>query len=240
MGWGHMITFSGLELKSSILNQLKNIRIRFVFQPIYDLRTEQIVAYEALMRPEGETPLELIDRYEAKRQLHLIELATFFGATIAYYERGYQEFLTVNSFPSEAFYPDESEAYFDYFPADIKDRLIVEVLEYPHFSPTYWHLKKHQIKNNGIKIALDDFGTGYNDYSSLSLVEPDFLKLDRCLISDIHTSPKKQKRVEEILKVAHSLNIQVLAEGIETKEEYDYLRKSGMELAQGFYLGRPM
>ncbi|MBD5501512.1 MAG: EAL domain-containing protein [Lachnospiraceae bacterium] len=235
-----MIAHSSLGLKTSIINQLKNIRIHFVFQPIYDLKTEEIVAYEALMRPEGETPLELIDRYEAKRQLHLIELATFFGATIAYYERGYQELLSVNSFPSEAFYPDESEIYFDYFPSDIKEKLIVEILEYPHFSPTYWNLKRQQIKNNDIKIALDDFGSGYNDYSSLSLIEPNFLKLDRCLISDIHTSPKKQKRLEEILKVAHSLNIKVLAEGIETKDEYDYIQKSGTELAQGFYLGRPM
>lgn len=235
-----MMAFTGLELKPSILNQLKNIQIRFVFQPIYDLSTEQIVAYEALMRPSGETPLELIDRYEAKHQLHIIELATFFGATMAYYERGYQELLSVNSFPSEAFHPEESKIYFDYFPADIKEKLVVEILEYPHFSPTSWHIKKHQIKDNDIKLALDDFGTGYNDYSSLALIEPDFLKLDRCLISDIHSSPRKQKKLEEILKVAHSLNIKVLAEGIETKEEYDYIRKSGTELAQGFYLGRPI
>lgn len=235
-----MIAHSSLGLKPSIINQLKNIRIHFVFQPIYDLKTEEIVAYEALMRPEGETPLELIDRYEAKRQLHFIELATFFGAITAYYERGYQELLSVNSFPSEVFYPDESEIYFNYFPRDIKDKLIVEILEYPHFSPTYWNLKKQQLRNNNIKIALDDFGSGYNDYSSLSLVEPNFLKLDRCLISDIHTSPRKQKRLEEILKVTHSMNIKVLAEGIETKGEYDYIQKSGVELAQGFYLGRPM
>lgn len=99
-----MINFNNLELKDSILNELKKLRINFAFQPIYDLETETIISYEALMRPEGETPLELIDRYEANRQLHIIELATFFGATMAYYERGYQERLCINSFPSEVFF----------------------------------------------------------------------------------------------------------------------------------------
>lgn len=234
-----MINFDNLELAPSTLMELHKLRINFAFQPIFDLETETIIAYEALMRPDGETPMELIDRYEVKRQLHVIELATFFGATMAYYERGYQEQLCVNSFPSEVFHPDESKVYFDYFPSDIKDKLVVEILEYPRFSPIYWDLKKMQIKKHGIRTALDDFGTGYNDCSSLALIEPDFVKLDRCLISDIHTNQKKQAHLKEIIELAHSLNIKVLAEGIETKEEYDYLRNSGAGLAQGYYLGRP-
>ncbi|MGN0376926.1 MAG: EAL domain-containing protein [Suilimivivens sp.] len=234
-----MINFSNLELKASTLNELQKLHIKFAFQPIYDLETEEIIAYEALMRPEGETPMELIDRYESKCRLHTIELATFFGATMAYYERGYHEKLCVNSFPSEVFRPDESKAYFDYFPEDIKSKLVVEMLEYPRFSPLYWHLKKIQIKNQGIEIALDDFGTGYNDHSSLALIEPDYIKLDRCLISDIDMDTKKQGLLKKIVDMAHSMNIKVLAEGVETKEEYTYLRSSGAGLAQGYYLGKP-
>ena len=166
----HMINFSHLQLKQSTLNELKKLQINFAFQPIYDLETEEIIAYEALMRPDGETPLELIDRYEANHQLRIIELATFFGATMAYYERGYQEKLCVNSFPSEVFRPEEAKVYFDYFPNDVNKRLVVEMLEYPRFSPLNWHLKQMQIKKKGIEVALDDFGTGYNDYSSLSLI----------------------------------------------------------------------
>lgn len=235
-----MINFNMLSLKESTLWELNKLHINFAFQPIYDLKTEEIIAYEALMRPEGETPLELIDRYEARRQLHIIELATFFGATMAYYERGYQEKLCVNSFPSEVFHPDESRAYFDYFPEDIKDKLVVEMLEYPRFSPLYWHLKKTQIKNHGIEIALDDFGTGYNDYSSLALIEPDYIKLDRCIISDINMDSRKQELLKEIVDMAaRPMNIKVLAEGVETREEYNYLKNSGARLAQGYYLGRP-
>lgn len=135
--------------------------------------------------------------------------------------------------------PDESKVYFDFFPEDIKNKLVVEMLEYPRFSPLCWQLKKTQIRKHGIGIALDDFGTGYNDCSSLSLLEPDYIKLDRCLISDIDSSPKKQERLKEIIDIAHSLNISVLAEGVETKEEYEYLKHSGTGLAQGYYLGRP-
>jgi EAL domain-containing protein (putative c-di-GMP-specific phosphodiesterase class I) len=234
-----MISFNDLNFKASTLNELNKLHIDFAFQPIYDLETEEITAYEALMRPENETPLELIDRYESSRQLHIIELATFFGATMAYYERGYHEKFCVNSFPSEVFLPDEADLYFSHFPANVSSRLVLEVLEYPRFSPLYWHLKKKQIRNHGIEIALDDFGTGYNDYSSVSLVEPDYLKLDRCLISNIDSSPRKQKQLKEILEMTKALNIKVLAEGVETKEEYNYLRTSGACLAQGYYLGRP-
>ena len=234
-----MINFSHLQLKQSTLNELKKLQINFAFQPIYDLETEEIIAYEALMRPDGETPLELIDRYEANHQLRIIELATFFGATMAYYERGYQEKLCVNSFPSEVFRPEEATVYFDHFPNDVNKRLVVEMLEYPRFSPLNWHLKQMQIKKKGIEVALDDFGTGYNDYSSLSLIDPDYIKIDRCMISDININPKKQEVFSKIINMARSLNIKVLAEGVETKEEYNYLRTSGAGLAQGYYLGRP-
>ena len=96
-----------------------------------------------------------------------------------------------------------------------------------------------QIKKKGIEVALDDFGTGYNDYSSLSLIDPDYIKIDRCMISDININPQKQEVFSKIIDMAHSLNIKVLAEGVETKEEYNYLRTSGAGLAQGYYLGRP-
>lgn len=234
-----MINFSHLQLAQPTLNELAKLKIDFAFQPIYDLETEQIIAYEALMRPYGETPLELIDSYEAKHQLHTIELATFFGATMAYYERGYQEKLCVNSFPSEVFRPEESKVYFEYFPKNIEDRLIVEILEYPHFSPLSWHLKKMQIKKHGVEISLDDFGTGFNDYSSLALIDPNYVKIDRCMISDIDCNPKKQEVFQKIITMAHALNIKVLAEGVETKEEYNYLKSSGAGLAQGYYLGKP-
>lgn len=234
-----MTNFSDLQLKESTLNELKKLQINFAFQPIYDLETEEIIAYEALMRPKGEAPLELIDRYEAERRLHTIELATFFGASMAYYERGYEKKLCINSFPSEVFRPEESAAFFDYFPSDINNRLIVEILEYPRFSPLSWHLKKMQIKNNGIEIALDDFGTGYNDYSSLALIEPDYIKIDRCVVADINNNPQRQELLGRIINMARSMNIKVLAEGVETKEEYNYLRTSGAGFAQGYYLGKP-
>lgn len=234
-----MTNFSHLQLKQSTLNELEKLQIGFAFQPIYDLETEEIIAYEALMRPKGETPLELIERYESGHCLHTLELATFFGAAMAYYERGYEKKLCVNSFPSEVFRPEESKAFFDYFPENISNRLIVEILEYPHFSPLSWHLKRMQIKNNNIEIALDDFGTGYNDCSSLSLINPDYIKIDRCVVSDINDTPQKQDLFRRITSMARSLNIKVLAEGVETKEEYDYLKAAGAGFAQGYYLGKP-
>ena len=100
-------------------------------------------------------------------------------------------------------------------------------------------MKKGDTKGQRLKIAIDDFGTGLSNMDLVNIYEPDIVKLDRELISDIDKLPEKQKNVRNLLQEFHSRNMLVVAEGVEQKAEFDYLVGIGVDLFQGYYLGRP-
>lgn len=233
-----MVIYSDLPLSGTVAEQLKNIRINFAFQPIFDKKLMEIVGYEALMRPLESTPLELIEEYRMEGGLHTLELATFFGASKAYYDRGLTGMISINSFPSECFNEEESKLFFQCFP-DIAKYMVVEILEYTDLNFDKWVLKRKQIHSNNIKIALDDYGSGNNYKMAVNIFEPNEIKLDRSLISGIYQSRKMQEKFEELVKRFHSKGIQVLAEGIECKEEFDYIMTTDVDYLQGYYLGIP-
>lgn len=99
-------------------------------------------------------------------------------------------------------------------------------------------LKK--FKDMGIKIAIDDFGTGYSSLSYLQYLEIDSLKIDQSFIKNIDSDPKKSTLVLAMIAMAHSLNIKVIAEGVETKEEFAFLRDHDCDEVQGFYISKPI
>ena len=234
-----MIKFDKLPLNTRTLHAFSKLNIDFVFQPIFSLKDNKLFAYEALMQPaEGELQ-DLFESYARRRELHTLELATIFGATLAYYERGYNVPFLVNSFPSEVFLPEESKIFYDYFPEDINEKLIVQIIEYPELIYTNWNLKKKQIDKNGIKIALDNYGSGYNDITTSYIVEPHIVMLDKYLIENISHDKFVQKKFIKTIDMFHKENILVAAKGIETKEEYDFISTTDIDYVQGFYLGMP-
>lgn len=154
-----------------------------------------IVAYEALMRPEGRNVLDYIEEMRRKNKLHALELASFFGTTMAY---------------SECFKP-------------IKDKLVIEILEYTEGERWMWKtMEAHTKVYEGIEVSLDDFGTGHNDVDAVDYYNPHTVKLDRSLIEQFHNK-----------------GIKILAEGVETEEEYMYMMEAGADYFQGYYLARP-
>ena len=233
-----MIYFEDLPLDKEILKALSELKINYVFQPIFYPDGKTIYAHEALMRPEGTTVLDLIDEYTKRDELHVLEVATFWGATQAYFMRGYKEKLSVNSFPCEVFSQEEAETYREYFGKD-KDILVIENLEYPRMDLEK-SAKKRKIADIGeSKFALDDFGVGLNDYHMVDVLDPQIVKMDRSLLSGIDTDEEKQKNCKSIIETIHKLGKLVVAEGVETKEEFDYLISLGADLFQGYYLARP-
>jgi diguanylate cyclase len=91
----------------------------------------------------------------------------------------------------------------------------------------------------GIRIALDDFGVGYSNFSLLGKLPFHMLKLDRTLVCDIETDTNTRALADCILTLASRLNIQVIAEGVETQSQADILIASGCTLMQGFWFARP-
>lgn len=96
------------------------------------------------------------------------------------------------------------------------------------------------VKNRGFKISIDDFGTGYSSLSYLKNLPIDKLKIDISFIRNITLEPKNQTIVKTIIALAKGLGMKVLAEGVETKEEMEFLRDHGIDTIQGFYFYQPM
>jgi diguanylate cyclase (GGDEF)-like protein/PAS domain S-box-containing protein len=96
------------------------------------------------------------------------------------------------------------------------------------------------LKNMGIHLSIDDFGTGYSSLSYLKHFPIDRIKIDRSFISDIKKSPDDAAIVEAIISLCHSLNLKVMAEGVETAEQMHFLTARNCSEMQGFLLARPM
>lgn len=234
-----MIYFDQLPLPEEILQALSKLHIDYVFQPIFKPDGKTVYAYEALMRPKEMTVTDLIEEYKEKGKLHIIEVATFFGAMQAYFLRGYEERVAINSFPSECINQAEADVFLEYFGEDIRGRMIVEILEYPQFSEKHWRVKNESVRFMDNMISLDDFGAGINNMEKVDHLQPDIVKLDRALISGIDGDTQKQAYCTEQIRLIHEKNAVVVAEGVETKGEFDCLVSLGADLFQGYYLARP-
>jgi len=98
----------------------------------------------------------------------------------------------------------------------------------------------NSLKSIGVKLALDDFGTGYSSLEYLKDFPFDILKIDRCFIKRIETNIKQQSLVSAIIKMAQSLDIQVVAEGVEKESEVKFLQAQNCEIIQGYYFSKPL
>ncbi|MCR5269361.1 MAG: EAL domain-containing protein, partial [Lachnospiraceae bacterium] len=215
-----MIYYDHLPLDKKILDALGELSINYVFQPIFLPDGKTVYAWEALMRPTEMTVMELINEYMDADNLHVLEVATLFGAMQAYILRGYEERVSVNSFPNDCLRQEEADVFWEYFGDSIRGRMIIENLEYPYFSYEIWQEKSRSVRAMDNLLAADDFGSGINDMERVDLMKPDMVKLDRELIAGIDHDPKKQENVMRLILEFHEKDILVVAEGVEEKEEF--------------------
>ena len=120
-------------------------------------------------------------------------------------------------------------------------RLVVEVTESSAMmDPDRAHDILWDLHSRGLKIAIDDFGTGYSSLSRLREMPVEILKIDRAFVSNVDTDPQSAAIVTAFIQLAHGLGMTSLAEGIERREEWEFLTEHGCLLGQGFYFSRPV
>jgi EAL domain-containing protein (putative c-di-GMP-specific phosphodiesterase class I) len=215
----------------------------FAFQPIVDAATREIVAFEALVRgPEGQPSAEVFAKVSPEK-LHQFDQACRLKAIHLATQLKVWTRLNVNLFPNSihrtgmninATLQASIQAGFP-----VKD-LVFEVSEaekVAHYTPVVEIFKAY--KDLGFQTAIDDFGTGYSGLRMLAEYQPNYIKLDRNLIADVHANRVKQSIVQGIGSICRPLEIELIAEGVEKAEEYAWLRKVGIHLFQGYYFARP-
>ena len=97
-----------------------------------------------------------------------------------------------------------------------------------------------RFRDLGVKISIDDFGTGYSSLNYLRQFPVNSLKIDQSFIRELGTKEDDLSIVKAIVLLGHSLNMKVVAEGVETKEQYTYLKDNGCDMIQGYYFYKPM
>jgi EAL domain-containing protein (putative c-di-GMP-specific phosphodiesterase class I) len=96
------------------------------------------------------------------------------------------------------------------------------------------------LRKAGVSVAVDDFGTGYSSLQYLHRFYADVVKIDRSFIAGLEDSEHTRKLVRSVIQMAESLDLQCIAEGIETEAQLDIVRALGFELAQGYLFSRPI
>jgi len=213
------------------------------FQPIVDRRTLRPCAYEALVRgPAGESAASILSqitpanryRFDQACRVKAIEMAAAAGLTTS---------LNINFLPNAVYQPescirttvDAAERFG--FPLD---RICFEIVESERISDHEHVIGIIQAyKRMGMQTAIDDFGAGYAGLNLLADFQPDILKLDMALTRSIDADRRRQVIVRAILGAARDLDIDVIAEGIETTDEYSCLVDLGIDKFQGYLFARP-
>ena len=218
--------------------------LTYYLQPIVETQTGEIVAYEALMRTIGDirmTPSQILKRAAGQNNLYAIEKLTLFN-TMKLLSDNQQIFenkkLFINCMPN-ALLTDEdfNELYLTY--GELIEKTVIEIVEEGSASPEDIETLKKRCGFSHAQLAIDDYGTGYSNTSNLLNYSPDFIKIDRSLISDIQNDLKKQQLVTSVIEFCQENQLQSLAEGVETVQEMKTVIRLGVDLIQGYYTSKP-
>lgn len=233
------------KVQSEIVRKLLDEnRFNYHFQPIVDAHTGEVFAYEALMRPDTDPyigPLTILEYAEHLGRLVDVERATFFNVLKCIDDEpeafaGKKVFI--NSIPGVQFSEEETGRLAEKLKT-YTDTLVIELTEQTEADDETLYKLKTTYRQMGVQSAVDDYGTGYSNIINLLRYMPDYVKIDRLLLSGIQDNPQKQHFVREIVNFAHENKFLVLSEGVETSGELRTCIELGTDLIQGYYTGRP-
>jgi EAL domain-containing protein (putative c-di-GMP-specific phosphodiesterase class I) len=220
-----------------------DVEFSIAFQPIVDVSARQVVSFEALVRGTHGEPAEAVFARVPRERLLGFDQACRLKAIGMAARLDLRASLNLNFFPGA--FP-RSAAYLHEtlcacWEAGLPvERLVCELAETERLhSQGSAHGVFERFASYGFQTAIDDFGNGFNGLRQLAQYRPDFVKLDRNLVSDVNSQIGKQMVVRAIRDVCRQLSVGLVAEGVETVHEYRWLRSAGIHLLQGFYFAQP-
>jgi diguanylate cyclase (GGDEF)-like protein len=220
--------------------------IDHAYEPIVNIHTGATFGYEALLRNYQaagfETIWEFFETAYNEGALHQVELLLREKAIEKFCRSGLQErlklFLNIDNrvFEMSDYHQGNMKKILERYKLP-PSAICYEISEMHRLSGSDAVLRILQLtKSQNYKIAIDDFGTGFSGFQVMYYTSPDFIKIDRFFVSSIANDSKKRFFVGSIVNMAHLLGITVIAEGIETEQEFYICRDLGCDLVQGHYI----
>ncbi len=212
------------------------------FQPIVYSGSKKILGYEALMRSKSQKlphPGAIIEAAERLNCLHKLgqKIRKICAENIIQCP-DINANIFINLHPQDLL---DDKLYDPHEPlSKYANRIILEITERASLeSINNIDEKINLLKMMGYKVAVDDLGSGYSGLSSIAILRPEILKIDMTLIRGIHTNVIQQNIVRSLISLSVSMNMEIIAEGVETHDERCFLMNNGCDLLQGYLLARP-
>lgn len=222
-------------------------KVTSLYQPIVDIKQKNIFGYEALSRgpknSEIESPVILFTLAEEIGLLFDLDRLCRKKAIINAKGKEPGKKLFVNTFPNLIFDPEfNAKAFIKFLEKNgiPIDDVVFEITErnaiehFNHFRKAITHYT-----NEGIRIAIDDVGAGYSSLEAIMELKPEFVKIDASIIRGIHQSTAKREMLHALHVLSKSIGAKTIAEGIETKSDFEVIEQLGVDYAQGYYFAKP-
>lgn len=242
-----LMTASRKQMAVDLQNAILNDEFTMYLQPQYDIYKERIVSFEALIRWENEkyknnSPSEFIQLAESNNMIIDIgRIVIDKTLKIAKQLEKYNIKLSLNVSPAQMLQAGFISEFMDKLQTyDVEPNgIAIEITETFLMSSFDVIVEKIKIlKNAGIDIHLDDFGTGYSSLQYLQELPFDAIKIDRAFVMHLPNDKYSKAIIGMITTLAKNLNVEVIAEGVETKEQYQFLYKANCSIIQGYLLSK--
>lgn len=236
--------FAAPEIATEPLHLSDDCECTFAFQPIINVTTDKIFSHEALIRGHhresadwmlGHIGKALLHDFDTRCRVHAIKMAS---------QLGLAAHLNLNMFPGNI---DRLPATLEIILAGARQygfhphQIIVEILEHELIHDTSRFADTiNDFRNTGLMFAIDDFGSGYAGLNLLADFQPDFIKLDMHLVRHIEREGARQAIIRGTVRTCADLGIEIIAEGVESREEYEWLRNEGITFFQGYLFAEPI